>query len=311
MFTKHVIKQLSAFCNGELAAEQTQRVREHLVVCQRCRKEYDEIKLGVNLAQKLPLVSAPAEMWSEIEALLDERSRRPVFEPKAPKQLFAFSWYRVGAFAAVLLVAVVIGVMWSSYYGPRASWEVANLAGNVRVDGDDVINIGSLGVGETIETGSSSKARITVARIGEVVMDPNTRLRLLRTRVTEHRLALDHGRIHAKISAPPRLFFVNTPSAEAIDLGCEYTLEVDEAGRGLLHVTLGEVALVLRRPANADVVAEHPTVTLHLPREEFLDLIKAHPEVLAELYELAVKRDEETRSLLAQEAADADEFVLL
>lgn len=74
---------------------------------------------------------------------------------------------------------------------------------------------------------------------------------------------------------------------------------------------VGEVALVLRRPSNADVVAEHPTVTLHLPRDEFLDLIKAHPEVLGELYELAVKRDEETRSLVAQEATDADELVLL
>jgi cAMP-dependent protein kinase regulator len=74
---------------------------------------------------------------------------------------------------------------------------------------------------------------------------------------------------------------------------------------------VGEVALVLRRPSNADVVAEHPTVTLHLPRDEFLDLVKAHPEVLAELYELAVKRDEETRSLVAQEATDVDEFILL
>ena len=244
MFTRHVVTQLSAYFNGELASEQSQRVKEHLVACERCRKEYDEIKLGVNLAQQLPLVTAPAEMWSEIEALLDERARRPVLEPKAPKQSFAFSWYRAAAFAAVLLVAVAIGFVWYSYYGPRASWEVANLAGNVRVDGDNIINIGSLTVGETIETGSSSKARITVAKIGEVVMDPNTRVRLLRARVTEHRLALDHGRIHAKISAPPRLFFVNTPSAEAIDLGCEYTLEVDEAGRGLLHVTLGEVALV-------------------------------------------------------------------
>jgi hypothetical protein len=40
------------------------------------------------------------------------------------------------------------------------------------------------------------------------------------------------------------LFFVNTPSAEAIDMGCAYTLKVDDAGHGLLHVTLGEVALV-------------------------------------------------------------------
>jgi hypothetical protein len=50
--------------------------------------------------------------------------------------------------------------------------------------------------------------------------------------------------MHAKISAPPRLFFVDTPSAEAIDLGCEYTLEVDDLGRSFLHVTSGWVELV-------------------------------------------------------------------
>lgn len=74
---------------------------------------------------------------------------------------------------------------------------------------------------------------------------------------------------------------------------------------------VGEVALVLRRPANADVVARHPTLTLHLPREHFLDAVKAHPAVLAELYELAVKRDEETRTIVAQEASDVDDSVLL
>lgn len=244
MFTKHVTKKLSAYCNGELAADQLQRVREHLLACKRCRKEHDEVRLGVNLAQQLPLATAPAELWNEIEALLDERLRRPVFEPKAPAFSFAFSWYRVAALSAVLVVAVTVGLMWSSYYGPRASWAVDSVVGNVRIGGDHISDKGSLAVGDTIETGSSSKATISVAMIGEVVLDPNTRVTLVTTRLTEHRLALDHGRIHAKISAPPRLFFVNTPSAEAIDLGCEYTLEVDEAGRGLLHVTLGDVALM-------------------------------------------------------------------
>jgi CRP-like cAMP-binding protein len=74
---------------------------------------------------------------------------------------------------------------------------------------------------------------------------------------------------------------------------------------------VGEVALVLRRPATADVIAEHPTVALHLPRDRFHDLIKKHPAVLAELYELAVKREEETSSIVAQEATDIDEFVLV
>jgi CRP-like cAMP-binding protein len=76
--------------------------------------------------------------------------------------------------------------------------------------------------------------------------------------------------------------------------------------------TVGEVALVLRRKANADVVAVHPTVTLHLPREEFLGLIRDHPAILAGLYLVAVERDEETSSVLGEGAtAIAEDFDLV
>jgi cAMP-dependent protein kinase regulator len=74
---------------------------------------------------------------------------------------------------------------------------------------------------------------------------------------------------------------------------------------------VGEVALVLRRPSSADVVAVHPTVTLHLSSEKFMSLVKEHPTILAELYDLAVKRDDETRSIVAQEAMGAEDFVLV
>jgi hypothetical protein len=40
------------------------------------------------------------------------------------------------------------------------------------------------------------------------------------------------------------MFFVDTPSAEAVDLGCAYTLQVDDQGRSFLHVTSGWVSLV-------------------------------------------------------------------
>jgi cAMP-dependent protein kinase regulator len=74
---------------------------------------------------------------------------------------------------------------------------------------------------------------------------------------------------------------------------------------------LGEVALVLRRPANADVVATHPTVTLLLPRERFLEAVRAHPQVFVDLYELASRRDEETSSIAGLETSDLDESVLV
>ena len=77
--------------------------------------------------------------------------------------------------------------------------------------------------------------------IGTVEVAPNTRLRVVAARPGEHRLALQRGRIHATISAPPRLFFVDTPAGTAVDLGCEYTLDTDEGGAGQLQVTKGWV----------------------------------------------------------------------
>jgi CRP-like cAMP-binding protein len=76
--------------------------------------------------------------------------------------------------------------------------------------------------------------------------------------------------------------------------------------------TVGEVALVLRRKANADVIAVHPTVTLFLPREDFVTLVREHPGILHGLYLTAVNRDDETTMALdAAPAAVGDDYVLL
>ncbi len=75
---------------------------------------------------------------------------------------------------------------------------------------------------------------------------------------------------------------------------------------------VGEVALVLRRKANADVVAVHPTVTLHLPAEDFIALVRAHPAILHGLYILAIERDDETTTVLATTTWNvSDDDVLL
>jgi hypothetical protein len=60
--------------------------------------------------------------------------------------------------------------------------------------------------------------------------------------------------LHARINAPPRLFVVETQAATAVDLGCVYTLEVGDDGRGLLMVSRGEVAL---EKDKGSVVVEH------------------------------------------------------
>jgi hypothetical protein len=238
----------------ELAPAEARRVAEHLLVCQRCRREYEEIKLGVALARELPLANAPDSLWSGIEAALAQATvnqSRPVQATRQRFTLFA-TWPRVAAlsFASLLVITLVGG--WLYLRPPAAAWDVARLAGAPRIGAERIGPTGRLAVGEWLETDNNSRAQISVARIGQVEVDPGTRVRLVETRATEHRLELARGTLHARIYAPPRLFFVDTPSAVAADLGCAYTLEVDDAGRSLLHVTSGWVAL--ERGARESVV---------------------------------------------------------
>ncbi|HKY29487.1 MAG TPA: zf-HC2 domain-containing protein [Pyrinomonadaceae bacterium] len=244
MFSKHVGKRLSAYCHGELAAEESRQIAEHLIGCQRCRAEYEEIKLGVKFADHLPVITAPDSLWDDLELLIDKQGadRKPQHVRTA-----RMSWRPVFATIAVSLLLVVgLAVIWFYWQESRPTWEVARLDGAPRIGDATINNKSRLAVGEWLETDDVSRAKINVGTIGHVDVDPNTRIRLLETKITEHRLELARGRLSARIWAPPRLFFVDTPSAVAADLGCAYTLEVDDAGASLLRVTSGWVALQLR-----------------------------------------------------------------
>jgi cAMP-dependent protein kinase regulator len=74
---------------------------------------------------------------------------------------------------------------------------------------------------------------------------------------------------------------------------------------------VGEISLVLRRPTTATVTAMEPTVALVLRPNHFMDVVKHHPKLLAFLYELAVSREEELHSVVAQSAEDADDLLMV
>ncbi|HJY28382.1 MAG TPA: FecR domain-containing protein, partial [Pyrinomonadaceae bacterium] len=146
---------------------------------------------------------------------------------------------------AALLVAGA-GVFWiykSSRVPQKPSWLVRRLDGAPKIGSEQISNNGRLAIGEWLETDGSSRAQIDVATIGNVELEENSRVRLLQTRPDEHRLELVRGKMSARIWAPPRLFFVDTPSAVAADYGCAYTLEVKDDGGSVLHVTSGWVAM--------------------------------------------------------------------
>src|SRR5206468_9144106 len=131
---------------------------------------------------------------------------------------------RLATLAAAAAVLLSVAGLWLATRRSAPGWEVVSLEGSPRLGSSPLGRAGTLPVGGWIETDAASRAEIKVGAIGEAEIEPNTRVRLVQAGVTEHRLALARGTLHARIWAPPRLFFVETPSATAVDLGCAYTL---------------------------------------------------------------------------------------
>ena len=245
MWHKHVTEDISAYCHGELSNEESKQFAEHIISCAKCRAKFEEVKLGVKFAEQLPQLAAPDHLWRDLESLLDR-------EPVELRPARVYAW-QLKAAAAVLILLSAWGV-WLVYsnrdnailsVNGKPAWRVKRIDGAPKVGAEQISNNGELAVGEWLETDGNSRAQIAVSSIGSVDIDENTRVRLLETQPTEHRLELARGKMSAHIWAPPRLFFVNTPSAVAADLGCAYTLEVDDQGSSLLRVTSGWVALEL------------------------------------------------------------------
>jgi hypothetical protein len=247
MFSKHVTNDLSAYCHGELVSEELRRISEHLIGCSRCRAQFEEIKLGVKLAERLPQLAAPDSLWLDLQSRLAAETDGGRIATRATSR-FVFKLWQPGfaGVAAGLLSVAVLGAWLFYSRESRPFWEVARLNGSPRIGSWRMDETGRLAVGQWLETDGSSRAKIEVGSIGHVEIDPNTRVRLIETKPTEHRLELARGKMSAKIWAPPRLFFVDTPSAVAADMGCAYTLEVDDSGASLLHVTSGWVELQLK-----------------------------------------------------------------
>jgi hypothetical protein len=153
------------------------------------------------------------------------------------------------ALAAAAAIVLMVGSTWRSAAtnpgeptNAAASWEISTLVGTPRIGSTVLAGQGRIGVGQTLTTDAGSRAQMQVSDIGQITVDGGSRVRLVDTREGHHRLALDRGTLHAAIAAPPGQFVVDTPSATATDLGCVYSLHVDEDGLGMLSVEVGWVA---------------------------------------------------------------------
>lgn len=169
---------------------------------------------------------------AEVERL--ERTLAPLrYRHHARKKPKVVPW---AAAAAVAIVAA--GISQIVPVSRATAWEVANLEGHVRIGSRQAALAMPVRTGQVLRTGSASQLTLKADRLGHIDLGPDSILRA----AGNGQVRLHRGSLHAFIWAPPRQFVVDTPSARAVDLGCEYTITTNDSGDGLLRVATGWVA---------------------------------------------------------------------
>ena len=230
---------------------------------------------------KLPSKQKKAEIWNKVESKIssanpasdthiynmsgledeyipftpkDESKQKNTQETKTGRWS-SFRYYMSGIAAVLVLAFVIYGVNQFLKRGTGTiitdgivdvsapHWKVVPLKGNPMINNLVMKAYDSLGIGGYIITDDSSKAELYVANLGSVIIEPNTKVKLVKSDEGEHRIELEYGSIDASILAKPRSFFVDAGNVTAVDLGCSYKFSIDRNGDGLLYVRSGMVAL--------------------------------------------------------------------
>lgn len=174
---------------------------------------------------------------SDVQRL--ERLLAPLRHGAAPAPAARPRRWRV-MMAAAATVLVALGLMPrrpAGAPGGPTGWEISRVEGAARLGGEAARADMPLRSGQSLRTEHDAELTLEDDDVGRIDLGPSSEMRASGARVE-----LRRGRLHAFIWAPPRKFVVDTPSARAVDLGCEYTLDVDNAGSGLLRVAMGWVA---------------------------------------------------------------------
>ena len=149
-----------------------------------------------------------------------------------------FHPWRPAIAAAILLAAAAALWRFQMAAPPATQWQVASIEGQAHFGSRPAAIDMAVPGGQAVRTGASGHLTLFAEDTGRIDLGPDSILHASSSR----KLALERGGLHAFIWARPGQFVVETPSARAIDLGCEYTLNVETSGSGRLHVTMGWVA---------------------------------------------------------------------
>jgi flagellar biosynthesis GTPase FlhF len=274
MNMKEFYKLLNEYLDGTISSDSLSRMMQAVENDPAYKKEFDAYAETLGMARDLPdAITPPHAMWDNIESRLTEKGS---YFTKVSDNFYTFNsseltdvnyaeinkqrshqlptrYIVTGLIAAGLLIALMFGIKSFISSNDQAGiqqlasldsyWLVTNVKGAPMVDDKSFAGIDSVTVGDWLITDDTSQALLKVANIGTIVVDPGSKVRIIKSALGEHRIILEYGTISANINAAPRTFFVETGSVTAVDLGCSYSLTMDKKGDGILYVKEGMVEL--------------------------------------------------------------------
>src|SRR4030095_672439 len=266
------------YLDGMISTENKTRMEKHISSCNRCKSylEYTVMLIdNTSLMARNDKISEDKKraLWNNIEASinhptandgqiynmsgLEDEYIAPTTLPKtevSSPRWSSFRYYMSGL-AAVFALAFIIYLVSQFKQGGQVQivsneivdigtkWKVTTVKGSPTIDGLVMKNIDSISLGQYIMTDDSSRAELIIANLGTVTIEPNSKVKFVKSVEGEQRIELVYGSIDADILAKPRSFFVDVGKVTAVDLGCSYKISMDEKGDGLLYVKSGRVSL--------------------------------------------------------------------
>ncbi len=163
----------------------------------------------------------------QLEQVLSRlRPSRPLQAP--PEQIWrAMPWIPQALAACLLLAAAGSLFIPFTPISPVTAWQVLSVDGRAALGQTPARATARLHANQTLRTSANAHVTLEAEDVGRIDIEPSTELHVVESAPSRQMLSLASGTIHALIWAPPRQFIVDTPSSQAIDLGCKYTLTVE------------------------------------------------------------------------------------
>lgn len=251
------------FYSNELNSDTKKIIQEHLDNCSECSKEYSCFtQLKKKAASLKKEITPPKLIFETIEKEIYRKDsqmqndikitplskniltidffddKKDANSTKDPGFLFK-NWYWLASAAVVLLVVSIVFLSKTSKNifsaEDMANWKLVSLKGGAFING---VKSDKVSVGDWIQTDSVSSVVLKIANVGDVSIEPNTKVRFIQSDNNVSTIELMYGTVNTSTSQPDK-FILQTNNMKVQDKGGSYSFKVDDKGNGVIYVNNG------------------------------------------------------------------------